>query len=104
MLEDVVTQKNGHRLSGGEMSGKSKRLCDPSFPFLVGIAQVFQTELTTVPKEPKKVSSAPTTRHDKHVIDPSVSQLLEWVIDHRPIVDRKEVLVGDARHREKTRA
>ena len=41
---------------------------------------------------------------DHDVLDPRVHQRLDRVIDHRPVVDRQQMLVGDFREREQAAA
>ena len=42
--------------------------------------------------------------HHEDVTDPGVDELLQRKVDHRPIIDRQKVLIGDSRHRKETRA
>jgi hypothetical protein len=45
------------------------------------------------------VADALATDDDHHLTDPHPGQCLDRVVDHRPVVDRQQVLVGDDRQR-----
>jgi hypothetical protein len=43
----------------------------------------------------EEVAGARTSGHQEDVLDPDIDEGLDRVVDHRPVVHRQEVLVGD---------
>jgi len=59
-----------------------------------------EAEFLAVREESHDIADAATTE-DKHALDDAhLGKCLEREVDHRPVVDRQQVLVGDDRHRE----
>ena len=56
-----------------------------------------------VAEKAEKVSRRVAARHDHDLSNPGAAERLERIIDHRPIVDRKQMLVGNFRQRPQAR-
>jgi hypothetical protein len=86
-------------LSASMTSTGSQRLGDPTRPVLVAVAEPVDAELLAVAEEPEELTGvgAPGDQHD--LGDLGVDQCLDAPVDHGPVVDRQEVLVGDAGER-----
>ena len=66
---------------------------------LVAVGQV-EPEVGAVGEQLDDVADALAADDDHDLADAHAGQRLERVVDHRPVVDRQEVLVGDDRQRE----
>ena len=66
---------------------------------LVRIVEVAQTEPRPVPQKPQELPGMVAAGHDHDPVDAGAGHLLDRVIDHRPVVDRQQMLVGDPRQR-----
>ncbi len=104
VLKDVVAEEHGDGLARGEVLGEPERLRDAALAVLVAEADLLEPEVVAVAQELEKVARVVPTRDDEDVVDPGRDELLDRVVDHRPVVDRQEVLVGHPRQREQPRA
>ena len=75
---------------------------DPERAVLIAVGQV-ETELIAVTEELDDVADALAADDDHHLADPHPGEGLDRVVDHRPVVDRQEVLVRHDREREQPR-
>src|SRR5262249_43933993 len=94
-LDDVVPQHDADLLPVGEMFSKTKRVRNAAFAFLVGIVNVVQAPLLTVGQQSQKVAGISTSGDDQNVAHTGINQRLYRVVDHRPVVNRQQVLVGN---------
>ena len=74
------------------------------YPVRVALVPVreLEPELRSVAEQLDDVANAPPAEHDHHLAHAHVAQCLEGIEDHRPIKDRQQVLVRDARQRVET--
>ena len=66
----------------------------PSGAALVAIGQV-EPEMRPVGEQLDDIADALPADDDHDLADAHARQRLERVVDHRPVIDRQEVLVGD---------
>ena len=71
----------------------------PERAALVAVRQV-EPEVPAVAQQLDDVADALAADDDHHLADAHARQRVERVVDHRPVVDRQQVLVGDDRERE----
>ena len=86
------------------MLGERQRRGDATFALLVGVVQVLQPELRTVAEQPQEITGVVSAGDDQDLLDPGVDERPQRVKDHRPVVDRQQMLVGDPRQRIESRA
>ena len=103
-LHDVVGQHHQHRVAVDESGRQPEGLGDAAGPVLVAVAEPVDAELVAVAQQPEELAGvgAPGDQHD--LGDPGVHQRLDAPVDHRPVVDRQQVLVGDPGERMEPRA
>ena len=75
---------------------------DAERPALVAVGQV-EPEMRPVAEQLDDVADALAADDDHHLADAHPGERLDRVVDHRPVVDRQQVLVGDDRQREQPR-
>jgi hypothetical protein len=81
-------------LAISEFLAETERIRDPSFFLLIRVFEVAHTEMPAVPKHSQEVTRMGTTSHDHDLVNASLHQRLNRIIDHRLVVNRQEVLVG----------
>ena len=99
-LDDVVAQDDANGTTVGEVFGQTQRVRDSAFAFLVGVVQVLQAEFLAVSQQAKKITRIPAARHHQDLAYARIHQRLDGVVNHRLVVDRKQMLVGDLGERE----
>ena len=82
-----------------KFSASAERLGDAAGLLLVGVAQALQAELAPVAEQPQELAGVVAAGDDHDVVDAGLDQRLDRVVDHRLVVDRQQVLVGDAGQR-----
>ena len=60
---------------------------------------MFQAKITSVAEQPEKITSIFPAGDEKNLLNPRIDQRLNGIVNHRPVVDRQEVLIGDAGER-----
>ena len=103
-LDDVVTEDDTHLTAVGELLGQLQRLGYSAFTVLIRVFEVLDPELLAVLEQFEEVAGVFAAGDDDDLVNASVKQTLDREIDHRPIVDRHQVLVGDQRQRLQSRA
>ncbi len=98
-LKDVVGQENDTTVTGHEPLGQAKRLGDAAGLVLVGIQQALDAELLPVAEQAEKLARVSPTGDQHDLVHAGAHQRFDRVVDHRAVVDRKQVLVGDAGQR-----
>ena len=98
-LEDVVREKDDAPVLGDELLRQAERLSDAAGLVLVGIEEALDAEFVPVAEQAEELAcmGPPGDQHD--LVHSRADQRLDRVVDHRSVVDRKQVLVGDARQR-----
>jgi hypothetical protein len=71
---------------------------DPHGAALISVREV-QPQVVPVRQKLDDIANALAAHDDHHLADIHVPQSLEWVVDHRPVVDRQQMLVGYERKR-----
>src|SRR4051812_42838278 len=100
--EDVVAKDAAERVVADEAPGEPDGVGDPVGAVLVAIRQV-ETEVRAVREQLNDVADALAADDDENLLDAHARQGLDRVVDHRPVIDRQEVLVRDDREREQSR-
>ncbi len=77
------------------MFGQRQRVGDAAFAFLVGVVDMLQAELLAVGQQAQKIAGIPAAGHDQDVPDARIHQRLDRVVNHRLVVNRQQMLVGD---------
>ena len=77
------------------MLGQRQRIGDAALAFLVRVVDVLQTEMLAIGQQAQKITRVLAPGHHQDVANPRIHQRLDGVIDHRLVVDRQQVLVGD---------
>ncbi len=101
-VEDVVSQDAAERVVADEVPGEADRMGDPQRSALVAVRQA-EPEVLSVAEELHDVTDALAADDDEDFADPHPGQRLERVVDHRPVVDREQVLVRHDGEREQPR-
>src|SRR6516164_3991953 len=63
---------------------------------------MFQAELFTVSQEAQEIARIASAGHDQNLLNPRIHQSLNRIVDHRPVVNRQQMLVSNLGEREKT--
>src|SRR5215218_1116452 len=98
-LDHVVGQHDHHPVAVHEALGEPEGLGDAARPFLVGVEQPVDAVLVAVAEQAQELAGVGTPGDHHQLGDPGRDQRLDGVGDHRPVVDRQQVLVGDERQR-----
>ena len=102
-LDDVVAQDHADLVAVGEVFGQRQGVGDAAFAFLVGVVQMcLRPNCFAVGQQAQKVAGIPAAGDDQDVLYPGVHQRLDRVIDHRLVVDRQQMFVGDLGEREQS--
>ncbi len=94
-LDDVIAEHDADLLTVGEVLGQRQRVGDSAFAFLVRVIDMFQTELFSVGQKPQKIARIAASGDNQNVPDARVDERLDRKIDHRTVVDRQQVFIGD---------
>ena len=97
--QDVVAKDAAERLVAHEIASQADRVGNPQGAVLVAIGQV-QAEMRAIGQELHDIADTLAAHDHHHLADAHPGQGRDRVIDHRPVVDREQVLVGDNRQRE----
>jgi hypothetical protein len=92
-LNDVVAQDDADLAAVGEVLGQQQRLGDATFTLLVGVLEVADAEDLAVAQQLQEVAGVLAAGDHEDLVDSRVEQGLDRVVDHRPVVDRQQVLV-----------
>ncbi len=101
-LQDVVAEHDAEAVVTHEIARQANGMGDAQRATLVAIREV-QVEVPSVRQQFDDVAHAPATQDDHHLVDAHAAQGLEREVDHRPVVDRHQVLVGYQRQRMQSR-
>ena len=94
-LDHVVGQHHEHRIAADEPFGEAQGLGDAARPLLVAVGQPVDPELVAVAQQAQELAGVGTPGDQHDLGDPCADQCLDGPLDHRPVVDRQQVLVGD---------
>ena len=98
-LEHVVGEHDADPVAGSEPLRQPERLGDPAGLLLVGVEEPVDPVLVPVAEQPKELARVRPPGDEHQLVDPGVDECLDRKIDHRPVVDRQQVLVRDPRER-----
>ena len=96
--QDVVAEDAAERVVADEVAGQPDGVGDAQRARLVAVGQV-DAEGRAVRQQLDDVAHALATDDDHDLADAHPGERLDRVVDHRPVVDRQQVLVGDDRER-----
>ena len=96
--QDVVAEHAAERVVADEVAGEADGVGDAERARLVAIGQV-EPERGAVGEQLDDVADALAADDDHDLADAHPGQRLDRVVDHRPVVDRQQMLVGDDRQR-----
>ena len=95
LFDDVVTEDYADILAVREVFAKVEGVGDAAFAFLIGVGDVFESEVLAVGEEAEEIAGIFTSCHYHNVADPGVNQGLDGVVNHRLVVDRQQMFIGD---------
>src|SRR5439155_15459598 len=96
--QDVVAQDTAERVVAHEIPGEADGVGDTQSAALIAIRQI-EAEVRAVGQQLDDVADALPADDDEDLLDAHPRERLDRVIDHRPVVDRQQVLIGDDRQR-----
>ena len=97
LLVNVIAEHDADRFVVRKVFGQNQRRRNSSIAFLIGVIQMFQAEFLAVTEKPKKIAGVVAASDDEDFGNTGVNESLDRIVDHRPVVDREQVLVGDLR-------
>jgi len=97
-VKDVVSQNQGHAVRPNKVLSDGERLRDALRLRLHGVLQV-NPQVRPVAQQPLKGVLVPGRSDHQNVPDPGQHEDRERVVDHRLVVDRKQLLRHGLRHR-----
>ena len=96
--QDVVAEHAAEHVVAHEPAREADRVGDAERAALVAVREV-KPEMRAVAEQLDDVAHALAADHDEHLADAHRRERLDRVVDHRPVIDRQQVLVGDDRQR-----
>ena len=93
-MDDVIAQDDGDRIVAREGTRQSQGMGDPECAALIPVREI-ETEVRTVVEQLEHVADGSAANDDHRLAYPHVGKRGKGVEDHRPIVNREQVLVGD---------
>ena len=103
-FDDVIAQHDDDLLAVGEVFRQSQRVGNAAFAFLVGVIDVGKIEGAAVAEQPQEVAGVIAARDDQQVADAGIDERLDGIENHRLVVNRQKMLVGDLGQRREPRA
>src|SRR5690348_17615228 len=100
-LDDVVSKHHADGLAVRKMLGQTERVRDSAFSFLVRIREVLQAKILAITQQSQKISGAMSAGNQQNVADSCVHESLDRIENHRPVIHRQQMFVGNACKREK---
>jgi hypothetical protein len=79
------------------MLTKSESLGYTSLVLLVGIIKMLQAEFLSIPEEPEEFPGMVAAAYDHDILDTSIDERAQRIIDHRCVIHWQQVLVGNFR-------
>ena len=76
-------------------SARPERVGDPALPLLVGVGEPVDAVLVAVAEQAEELAGVRAAGDEHQLADPGGDERLDRVRDHRPVVDRQQVLVRD---------
>ena len=98
-LENVVGEHHDAVPLLNEVLREPERLGDASGPLLVGVQEPVTAVGMPVAEQAEELPGMRPAGDDHDLVDARAYERLDRVLDHRPVVDRQQVLVRDPRQR-----
>ena len=102
--EHVVREHHADLVALDEPLRECERLCDPAGLVLVGVEEPLDAVLVAVAEQRQERARVRPAGDEHQLGDAGADECVDRPVDHRPVVDRKQVLVGDPRERMEARA
>ena len=99
--ENVVPENDAEGVVTDEVPGEADRVGDAESPALIPVRQI-EAEVGPISQQLHDVTDTLAADDDHDLPNAHSRERLERVVDHRPVVDRQEVLVRDDREREQS--
>jgi hypothetical protein len=97
--QDVVPEDAAESVVADEVAGQADGVGDALRPALIAVREI-QPEVLAVRQQLHDVTDALAADDDHDFADAHAGQRRDRVVDHRPVVDRQQMLVGDDGQRE----
>ncbi len=98
-FDNVVAQHHADFLAVDEGLRQAQRVGNAGLPFLISEAELLQAELFAVLQQAQEVACVLASGDNQNVAHSGIDQRLQRVKNHRLVIDRKQVLVGNPRQR-----
>src|SRR6202049_737280 len=98
-LEYIVPQKHDGPVATDEFLGEAERLGYASRFVLVRVEEAIYPELLPIAEQAKELARVVAPGDEHHLRHAALDECLDRVADHRPVIDRQEVLVRDSGER-----
>ena len=95
-LHDVVGQHDEHRIAPDETLGQAKCFGDAARLLLIPVGEPVDAELVAVAQQAQELPGMGAAGHQHDLVDSGIDERLYRPGDHRTVVDREQMLVGDA--------
>jgi hypothetical protein len=92
--QHVVAEDAAECLVADEVAGQTDGVGDPQRSALISVCEI-QPEVLAVREQLDHVTDALAADYDHDFPDPHARERGDRVVDHRPVVDRQQMLVGD---------
>ena len=102
-MQHVIAEHDGDRAIAGEVSRQSDGVRNAERTSLVSVGEI-ESDLRAVVQQLQDVADRTPADNDHHLPTSHLLESREGVEDHRPIVDRQQMLVGNEGEREQARA
>jgi hypothetical protein len=103
-LHDVVGQHDEDRVTVDKALRLAQGLGNAAGLVLIAVEEPADPECAPVAEQPQELAGMGTPGDEHDLVDPGVDQRFNGPGDHGPVVNRQQVLVGDARERVEARA
>ena len=103
-LEHVVGEHDDAGIAVDEALGEAERLRDAARLLLVAVEELVDAVLVAVAEQAEELAGVRAAGDEHQLVDARLHERLDGVRDHRPVVDRQQVLVRDPGERMEARA
>ena len=103
-LEDVVGEQHAHLVARDEPLGEPERIGDAARLLLVAVEEPVDAVVVAVAEQAEELAGVRAAGDEHQLVDAGADERLDRVGDHRPVVQRQQVLVRDPRERVQPRA
>ena len=103
-LEDVVGEQHAHLVARDEPLREPERVGDPARLFLVAVEEPVDAVVVAVAEQAEELAGVRSAGDEHQLVDAGADERFDGIGDHRPVVERQQVLVRDPRERMQPRA